>query len=152
MKISIASDHAGIHHKEYITEEFLTLEKYEVIDFGCHDTHPVDYVDIGLPAVESVAEGKSDIAILICGSGQGMNIIANKVKGIRAALCFNTEFAQLARDHNNANVLCLPARFISFGTAMDIIEVFLKTPFSEKESHTNRVRKITEYENFKKDK
>ena len=118
MKIALASDHAGYKLKEAI-KEYLT--EYEVIDFGTNSTESMDYPDTGFKAAETVAKGKCERGILICGSGLGMSIVANKVKGIRAALCNSVELARLSRQHNDANILVLQGRFISKKQAGDII-------------------------------
>ena len=145
MKISIASDHAGFGLKRYVMG-CLVDKGFEVEDFGAYDTNPVDYVDTGLPAVLGVASGKCDFGVLVCGTGQGMNVIANKVKGIRAALCHNAEFARLAREHNDANVLVLAGRYTAEDLAMEIVDTFIHTAFSNEERHLVRVNKIREYE------
>jgi ribose 5-phosphate isomerase B len=145
MKIAIASDHAGFGLKSGIIR-YLEKSSNEIEDFGTYDTEPVDYVDIGVPCAESVAKGNHDIGILICGTGQGMNIIANKVYGIRAALCNNQEFAKLAREHNDANVLVLAGRYTDFFEVREILDAFLHTKFSEQDRHTKRINKIKEFE------
>jgi len=158
MEISLASDHAGFELKEYIKSFLKSYELFEpgqkekidmitIKDFGSFDTAPVDYVDTGLLAAENVARGSSTYGILICGTGQGMNMIANKVKGIRASLCLTPEFAKLARQHNDANILVLAGRFLDNNTAIDIIEAFIKEPFSKEHRHIKRINKILTYEN-----
>ena len=146
MKISIACDHAGFDLKETI-KSYLLYKKYEISDFGAFDTSSVDYVDTGLLASENVSQKKSNFGILICGTGQGMNIIANKVKGIRAALCYNVEIAKLARQHNDANILVLGGRFTSALEGIEIVDAFLNEPFSKEIRHSKRVEKIEIYEN-----
>ena len=146
IKISLASDHAGYFLKEEI-KSFLSKAGYSIDDFGAFNDQPIDYVDTGLKAAKYTADGNSDIGILICGTGQGMNIIANKVKGIRACLCMTNDFAKLARQHNNANVLVLPGRFIETKAALEIVDTFLNEPFSEETRHKNRIKKINKYEN-----
>ena len=145
MKISIASDHAGFELKRYVIG-CLVDKGFTVEDFGAFDTNPVDYIDTGLPAVQDVVSGRSDLGILICGTGQGMSIIANKVRGIRAALCHSVEFARLAREHNDANVLVLAGRYTGEELAMEIVETFIHTAFSHEERHLVRINKIREYE------
>ena len=145
MKICLASDHAGFALKEII-RTYLEEKGYTITDFGCFNTEPIDYVDTGLLAAEHVAMQKSDFGVLICGTGQGMNIIANKVKGIRAALCHTKQFAQLARMHNNANILVLAGRFIDQHAAIDVVDAFLNEPFSDEIRHFNRIEKINKYE------
>jgi len=145
MKIAIASDHAGFELKKGVIRYF-EKEGVEVEDFGGFDENPIDYTDTGILCAENVAAGKSDFGILICGTGQGMNVIANKVKGIRAALCHTPEFAKLAREHNDANILVLAGRYAGFFVAKEIVEAFLNTNFSNEERHIKRINKIKEYE------
>jgi len=145
MKIAIASDHAGFALKEKI-KKFLTT--HNVTDFGAVDSNSVDYPDTGLKAAQAVSNGNCQRGILICGSGIGMSIVANKVPGIRAALCQTKQFAQLSRLHNDANVLVLSGRFISEYLAKDIVDVWLKTEF-EGGRHQKRIDKITSYEKEK---
>ncbi len=144
MKIAIASDHAGFACKEYIKK---ALSEHQVKDYGCYDTNSVDYPDTAIPACEAVADGSHDFGILVCGTGIGMSIIANKVKGIRAALCHNTDLATLTRAHNNANVLVIAGRLTAPWYAMEITKSFLAGKF-EGERHQNRVNKIKQYENL----
>ena len=146
MKIAIASDHAGYELKVRVFD-YLKAQGHTQEDFGCPDKTPIDYIDTGQPAAESVARRDHDIGILICGTGQGMSIIANKVKGTRAALCHTSEFAVLAREHNDANVLVLAGRYIKPELAFEIVDSFMKTDFSNAERHINRINKITKYEN-----
>jgi ribose 5-phosphate isomerase B len=146
MKIALASDHAGFELKKGILRYF-ERSSVEIEDCGAYDMNPVDYVDTGVVACEKVVSGECQCAILICGTGHGMNMIANKVKGIRAALCHNAEFAKLAREHNDANVLVLSGRYTNFFVAKEVIDSFLATNFSNEERHTKRINKITEYEN-----
>ena len=123
---------------------------YSIKDFGTFDNNPIDYVDTGLLAAEAVAKesGNPDPAygILVCGTGQGMNMIANKVKSIRACLCLTPEFAKLARQHNDANILVLAGRFIEPELAIEIVRTFLNEPFSDEVRHKNRINKIDKYE------
>ena len=139
-KIAIGGDHAGVDYKAEIIKS-LTSKGFEVKDFGPNSTASVDYPDFAHPLSEAVEKKEFDFGILICGSGNGVAITANKHKGIRAALCWNKELAALARQHNNANVLCLPARFISLDEAKNLTDVFLSTEF-EGGRHQNRVEKI----------
>ncbi|MCD4652287.1 MAG: ribose 5-phosphate isomerase B [Candidatus Cloacimonetes bacterium] len=143
MKIAIASDHAGFDLKEKLRERL--QNKHEIFDFGTYNTTSVDYPDFGFKAAEAVANGDFEYGILICGAGVGMSITANKVKGIRAALCTNKDFALLSRRHNNANVLVLPGRFMSEHFAFDIAETWLNEPF-EGGRHQNRLNIIKQYE------
>lgn len=138
MKIAIASDHAGYELKSKLIS---AMPHIEWIDFGTHDESSMDYPDTGKPAALSVSNKETEKGILICGSGIGMSIAANKVPGIRAALCITTDFAKLSRMHNDANVLVLPGRFIALPYALEIIELWLATPF-EGGRHQNRLNKI----------
>ena len=142
MKIAIASDHAGYELKEKI-KKFLT--EHEVVDFGLENLASIDYPDTGLKAAEAVSNGNCERGILICGSGLGMSSVANKVQGIRAALCQTKQFAQLSRLHNNSNILVLSGRFISEYLAKDIIDVWFNTEF-EGGRHQRRLDKISNYE------
>lgn len=135
----LGSDHAGFALKQRIIQHLDALGQ-EVHDFGPFAADSVDYPDFAHPVAEAVIQ-KDTIGILICGSGNGVCMSANKHAGIRAALCWNVELATLARQHNNANVLCLPARFIDEKTALDMVGAFLATPF-EGGRHSNRVQKI----------
>ncbi len=142
MKIAIASDHAGFELKELIKKD---MPELDIIDLGTSSADSVDYPDFGIALAEAVAKGEADRGIVICGSGIGMSIAANKVKGIRAALCQTKEFAELSRRHNDANVLVLSGRFISHYLAKEMIEVWLNTPF-EGGRHKRRIDKIAKYE------
>lgn len=139
MKIAIGADHAGFELKETVGA---SLTEHQLKDFGTYAAGSVDYPDFAHPVALAVEKGDFDLGILICGSGNGIAITANKHQGIRAAICWNTELASLARKHNNANILCLPARFISVKEALAITETFLKTEF-EGGRHANRVNKIS---------
>ncbi len=138
MKIAIASDHAGFELKEQIKE---ILSNLEFADFGTNSTASMDYPDTGFKVAKAIAKGEFEKGILICGSGIGMSIVANKVSGIRAALCQTKEFAELSRRHNNSNILVLSGRFISKFLAKEIIEIWLKTEF-EAGRHQKRLDKI----------
>jgi ribose 5-phosphate isomerase B len=140
MNISIGSDHAGFELKENLMA-FLYHKKNTLVDSGTHSTASCDYPDYAHEVAKNVTAGIADFGILICGSGQGVAITANKHQNIRAALAWTAEIAALARQHNNANVLCLPARFITETEAMEIVETFLQTPF-EGGRHQTRVDKI----------
>ncbi|MVN19952.1 ribose 5-phosphate isomerase B [Mucilaginibacter arboris] len=140
MKIALGADHAGFEYKEAL-RPFLNDEA-EIKDFGTYSAGSVDYPDFAHPVASAVESGTFNLGILICGSGNGIAITANKHQGIRAAICWNTELASLARKHNNANILCLPARFISIKEAQEITETFLNTEF-EGGRHANRVNKIS---------
>ncbi|WP_079243687.1 ribose 5-phosphate isomerase B [Chryseobacterium indologenes] len=138
-KIAIAADHAGYEYKE-IVKNYLS-ERFEVQDFGTFSTNSVDYPDFVHPAATSVENGENELGILICGSGNGVQITANKHQKIRCALCWMPEIATLARQHNDANMISMPARFISKELAIEIIDKFLSTDF-EGGRHQNRVDKI----------
>ena len=139
MKISIGSDHAGFKLKQQIIETFNKEHKF--LNVGTNTTDSVDYPDIAHKAVSVYVKDNCEKIILICGSGNGMQMSANKYKDIRCALCWTKEIAELARLHNNANALALPARFINEKDAIQIVEVFLQTPF-EAGRHKKRMDKI----------
>lgn len=139
-KIAIGGDHAGFDYKGKLIEN-LTAQGYEVKDFGPFSTDSVDYPDYVHPLCQAIESGGFDLGIVICGSGNGVAITANKHQGIRAALCWNEDLAALARQHNDANVIALPARFISYEHAEKLSEIFLTTDF-EGGRHQNRVNKI----------
>lgn len=136
----IGGDHAGFEYKE-ILKATITALGFQVDDKGPFSDASVDYPDFAHPVAEGVATGAASVGILICGSGNGVCMTANKHKDVRAALCWNEELAALARQHNNANVLCIPARFVSIDTAKAMVETFLTTAF-EGGRHQNRVAKI----------
>lgn len=140
MKISIGSDHAGYEYKEYITR-LLGKEGYVFIDRGPSTAESVDYPDFAHPVAQDIEKKMADFGILVCGSGNGVCITANKHAGIRAALCWTAEIATLARLHNDANILCIPARFISKRLTSKIVKQFLNTGF-EGGRHQARVNKI----------
>ncbi len=139
-KITIGSDHAGYEMKEEI-KTLLQNQGLEIIDFGTHSTESADYPDFAHPVANAVEKGESELGILICGSANGVAMTANKHQGIRAAICWNEELASLARRHNNANILCLPARFIPIALAEKIVKQFLQAQF-EGGRHERRVDKI----------
>lgn len=141
MKIAIGCDHAGFPYKDAIIKWMEHLG-HKVEDLGTDSTDSVDYPDFVHPVAKRVEEKKAKLGILICGSGNGVAMAANKHQTIRAAICWNPELAGLARKHNNANILCLPARFISKKKALNVVETFLDTKF-EGGRHTRRVRKIS---------
>lgn len=141
LKIAIGGDHAGFQMKEYIKQNLEILD-FSFEDFGTFSDENADYPDIAHPLSEAVEKGKFLFGILICGSGNGMAIVANKYKTIRAALCWNEETAKLARTHNNANILVFPARFISQELAVRCLELFLNTAF-EGGRHQRRIEKIS---------
>ncbi|AZI25334.1 MULTISPECIES: ribose 5-phosphate isomerase B [Pedobacter] len=139
IKIAIGGDHAGFEYKE-VLKEF--LKDYEVRDFGTHSLDSVDYPDFAHPLAAAVENGEFTYGILLCGSANGVAITANKHAGIRAGLCWENEVASLVRKHNNANVLCIPARFVSEELAKEITTTFLNTEF-EGGRHQTRVNKIS---------
>ncbi|GAB1468990.1 ribose 5-phosphate isomerase B [Candidatus Cloacimonadota bacterium] len=138
MKIAIASDHAGFALKEAIKEAYI---EHQFVDFGAYSEQSVDYPDTGYQAAKAVADGTCNVGIVICGSGIGMSITANKVPGIRAALCTITDVARLSRMHNDANVLALAGRFTATAYALQIVDTWLVTPF-EGGRHQTRINKI----------
>jgi ribose 5-phosphate isomerase B len=140
MKIAIGSDHAGYELKSFLISE-LQSQGFEVNDFGTNSAESVDYPDYAHPVANFIEGDKDSLGILICGSANGVCMTANKHAGIRCALCWTPEIAKLARQHNNANIVALPARFISAELASEIVQVFLKTDF-EGGRHSNRVNKI----------
>lgn len=139
--IALGSDHAGFELKEKI-KTWLDQNKYQFKDFGCYTTASADYPDYGLMVAEAVAKNDYTFGIAICGSGIGICIVANKVPGIRAALCTNIGMAKMARSHNNANVLCLGGRDTDHNLALQIVETWLTMPFSEESRHQRRIDKI----------
>jgi ribose 5-phosphate isomerase B len=141
MKIAIASDHAGYALKEKV-KDLLTTQGVEVTDFGTNNAvDPVDYPDYGRPAARSVAQGRHDRAVLVCGTGLGMSLTANRIKGVRGTLCHNAFTAEMARKHNDSNVLILGGRVVSDTDAEQIVKVWLDTPF-EGGRHKRRIDKI----------
>ena len=145
MRIAIGSDHAGVQLKAEI-EGLVTQLGHSFEDFGAHDTRSVDYPDVAGAVARAVADGQAERGILICGTGIGVSIAANKIKGIRAALCHDTFSARASREHNDANVLCLGARVIGSGLALDVVRTWLRADFSREERHARRVAKITSME------
>jgi ribose 5-phosphate isomerase B len=143
MKIAISADHGGLTLKNHIVK-MLEEEKIEVLDLGTHTDESVDYPEYGFACGEAVADGKADRGIVCCGTGIGISIAANKVKGIRCALCTDTRMARLSRQHNNANVLALGGRTLAVDDALEIVKVWLTTDF-EGGRHARRVGKIDDY-------
>jgi ribose 5-phosphate isomerase B len=141
MNIAIGSDHAGFALKTTLIT-ILEAQGHQVRDFGCYSEESIDYPDYAHPVAEEIEQKKSEFGILICGSGNGISMTANKHQGIRCALCWNPEIASLARQHNDANILSLPARFISTEVAQEILTAFLSAEF-EGGRHANRVSKIS---------
>ena len=144
MKIAIGCDHGAFRLKNEIIE-FLNSENYEVKDFGTYSEESCDYPDIALPVAEAVVNKEYDFGILVCGTGIGIGIAANKVPGVRAALCSDTFSAHSTREHNNANILTMGQRVVGTGLALDIVKTFLNTEF-EGERHQKRIDKISEIE------
>ena len=142
MKISIGSDHAGFKYKEMIKQLLLDWG-HEVVDFGTDSEEPVDYPDFIRPAAEAVASGEVERGIVLGGSGNGEAIAANRIKGVRCALCWNVETARLARRHNDANVISLGQRMLTEETALEIVRVWLETPF-EGGRHLRRIQLLDE--------
>ncbi|HRZ97796.1 MAG TPA: ribose 5-phosphate isomerase B [Paludibacter sp.] len=140
-RIAICSDHAGFELKQIIVEYLKSKEVIEIKDFGTYSAESCDYADFAHPMASAVENNEFDYGISICGSGNGISMTVNKHQGIRAALCWNTEIVALARQHNNANVLSLPARFISVEQAKDMVDVFFSTDF-EGGRHQSRIDKI----------
>jgi len=145
MKIALGSDHGGYQLKENL-KEYLKELNVEYIDFDRENEKSVDYPDIGFKVATDVKSGKYDRGILICRTGIGMSVVANKVKGIRAALCHNEFSARYSREHNDANILVLGGRVIALGLAKEIVKVWLDTKFSREERHINRLNKIKQKE------
>jgi ribose 5-phosphate isomerase B len=141
MKIAIGSDHAGFEFKEEL-KKWLDKHGYEVMDFGAHNGDSSDYADFAHPVASNVDEKNASLGVLVCGSANGVAITANKHQGIRAAICWNEELASLARRHNDANVLCIPARFITLDLAEKVLDTFLSSSF-EGGRHARRVGKIS---------
>lgn len=142
MKIGVASDHAGYRYKEGILE-FLRAAGHEVVDYGTDSEEPVDYPRFIRPLAEDVARGVCERGIVLGGSGNGEAMVANRVKGVRCALCWNARSAELARLHNDANMLSLGQRMISLDDALEIVDLWLNTPF-EGGRHVARIRQIDE--------
>jgi len=138
MKIALGCDHGGLELKQQIVA-YLENEGMEFQDFGCNDNKSCDYPEYAKLVANSVVNGDFELGILVCGTGIGMSIAANKVKGVRAALCGDCFSAEATREHNNANILCLGARVIGEGLALKIVDIFLKTDFSNDERHIRRI-------------
>ena len=139
--IAIGCDHAGFPYKDSI-KKFLEKEGFEVLDFGTNSADSVDYPDFVHPVAESIEAKKAQLGVLLCGSGNGVAMTANKHQEIRAALCWQKDIAALARQHNNANIIALPVRFISEELALEMVDIFMNTAF-EGGRHARRVGKIS---------
>ncbi len=149
MKIAIASDHAGFEAKQSLIK-YLEDKQYIVKDFGTNSSDSCDYPDFALKCANAVADKEYEFGILICGTGIGMSICANKVKGIRCALCQEEFGARMTREHNDANMIAFGARVISVDTMEKLVDIFISTPFSNLENHVRRLSKISAYENSNK--
>ncbi len=140
MKIAIGNDHAGVEMKVAL-QEWLEEQGYEISNYGTDTADSMDYPDVVHPLATAVEKGEFDLGVLVCGSGQGVSFTANKHQGIRAALCWQPEIAELARSHNNANILSLPGRFLDKATAIEILKRFITTAF-EGGRHQARIDKV----------
>lgn len=141
MKIALACDHGGFDYKETLKATLLK-EGYEVKDFGCYSAESVDYPEMAYPCAKAVSNGEADRGIVICGTGIGVSIVANKVEGIRCALCSDLFSAQATREHNDSNMLAMGGRVISEEMMLKIAKVWLETPFSNDERHMRRIAKV----------
>ena len=148
MKIALAADHAGYPLKEEI-KKHLTERGFETEDFGAYSTESVDYALFAEKAGKAVAAKECDLGIFCCGTGVGISMAANKVRGIRAANCENTFSARMTRIHNDANVLCIGSRVVGVGLALDMVDLFVDTPFSHEERHQRRIDQVMAIENEK---
>ncbi|HEY0003780.1 MAG TPA: ribose 5-phosphate isomerase B [Pyrinomonadaceae bacterium] len=147
MRIAVGADHGGFPLNERLIEELRALGQ-EVLDFGTHDgAQPDDYPDYALLVGRAVQSGEADLGLLICGSGVGASVAANKLRGIRAALCGDTYSAHQSREHDDCNVLCLGARVVGVELALDILRAFVRARFTGEERHQRRLVKISEIEN-----
>ena len=144
MKIAIGSDHAGYEYKEHI-KRYLTEQGHDVRDFGTHSNESVDYPLFIRPVAEAVASGEFERGVVLGGSGNGEAMVANRIRGIRCALCWNERSARLCRAHNNANAISIGAQMISIQQALEIVDIWLKTPF-DGGRHLRRINKITDLE------
>ena len=140
--LALATDHGGFEMKEFLREKLIT-EGYVVADFGTNSSESVDYPDMIHPLARAINKGEFERGIILCGSGNGAQMTANKYQNVRAALCWSLEQAKLAREHNNANIISLPGRFVSFELAWEMVQVFLNTAF-EGGRHQRRVEKISQ--------
>lgn len=145
MHISLGCDHSALEVKNAI-KEYLCKLGYEVNDHGTYTSESCDYVDYGIKVAEDIKNGNAEKGILVCYTGIGMSIIANKVKGVRCALVNSLEAAVLTREHNDSNCLALSAKFTPIPEALEIVKIWLETSFSNGDRHTRRVEKIKEYE------
>ena len=148
MKIAFGNDHAALKIRFDILKLLSSLG-YEMVDFGYSGDTSCDYPDIAQKVAEAVSKGECDRGILVCGTGVGMSMAANKVKGIRAGVCWNNDVASLISEHNNANIMCLPARFAEVQDMVTWVKTWIETPFSLNERHIRRVNKINEIDSIK---
>lgn len=146
MKIAIACDHGAYEYKEEI-KAMLEALGHEVEDFGCANKESVDYPDVAYPAAKSVADKRNDRGIVLCGTGIGVSVTANKVDGIRCALCHDCFTAKVTREHNDSNMIAMGQRVIGIGLAKEIVRIWLETPFSNDERHKRRIDKLMALEN-----
>jgi ribose 5-phosphate isomerase B len=146
MTIALGSDHGGFELKEAIIEH-LKKNGYDIRDFGIYSTSSSDYPDDAVPVCEAVLAGEADLGIVICGTGIGISMSANKIRGIRCALLGDVYSAKMARQHNNANVMALGGRVVGVGLALEIVDAFVSTSFSGEDRHARRVDKIMQLEN-----
>ena len=144
--IALASDHGGYELKQKVIG-YLEANGYTCHDFGCYSLESCDYPEFGRAAAEAVAKGECEKGIVICTTGIGISIVANKVPGIRCGLCADTYSAKMTREHNNANILCLGGRVVGSGLANELVDLFLDTPFSNEDRHQRRIDQITQIEN-----
>ena len=146
LRICLGSDHAGFEIKDYIKSylQNQTEHKLDINDLGCYSEERVDYPDFAHKVASQISEGKADLGILVCGSGNGISMAANKWEDIRCALCWNSEITEMARLHNDANILSLPGRYITKEEAIEFVEIFLNTGF-EGGRHSGRISKIKKY-------
>jgi ribose 5-phosphate isomerase B len=138
--IAVASDHAGFHLKQLVIN-YLKRREYQIMDFGCFSDQSCDYPDYAHPLASAIEEGKVSKGIVFCGSGNGINMTVNKHQGIRSAICWTKEIALLARNHNDANICSIPARFITEDEAYEVVDVFLREKF-DGGRHQKRIEKI----------
>jgi ribose 5-phosphate isomerase B len=145
-RICLGSDHAGFEIKDYIKSYLQNQNEHKVNlnDLGCYSEERVDYPDFAHKVASQISEGKADLGILVCGSGNGISMAANKWEDIRCALCWNSEITEMARLHNDANILSLPGRYITKKEAIEFVEIFLNTGF-EGGRHSDRISKIKKY-------
>ncbi|BDC48979.1 ribose 5-phosphate isomerase B [Bryobacterales bacterium F-183] len=145
MRIAIGADHAGLVLKDELRDH-LIAQGHDVVDLGTNSPDSTDYPDYASAVAHKVSAGDAERGILVCSTGVGMSMAANKVRGVRAALAFNTDEIQLTREHNDANVLAIGAKYVTTAEAQQFLDVFLKTPFSNGERHARRIAKLADLE------